>query len=54
MLIIDDYKLHLTIEFINYCYKPNVKISVFLLPAYLTHLLQPLDIKVFQSFKHYH
>ncbi len=54
MLVIDGYGSHLTIEFINYCYRPKVKISVFLLPAHSTHILQPLDIRVFQSFKHYH
>ena len=30
------------------------KIIPFLLPAHFTHLLQPLDISMFQSFKHYH
>jgi DDE superfamily endonuclease len=54
MLVMDGYGLHLTIEFVDYCYKPNVKISVFLLLAHSTHLLQPLDIRVFQSFKHYY
>jgi hypothetical protein len=54
MLVIDGYGLHLTIEFVDYYYRPNVKISVFLLPAHSTHILQPLDIRVFQSFKHYH
>jgi hypothetical protein len=54
MLVIDSYGSHLTIEFVDYCYRPNVKISVFLLLAHLTHILQPLDIRVFQSFKYYH
>jgi hypothetical protein len=47
MLIIDGYRSHLTIEFVDFCYKLNVKISVFLLLAHSTHLLQPLDIRVF-------
>jgi hypothetical protein len=54
MLVMDGYGSHLIIAFINYCYQPNVKISVFLLPTHSTHILQPLDIGVFQSFKHYH
>jgi hypothetical protein len=52
MLIMDGYKLHLTIEFVDYCYQPDVKISLFLLPPHSTHILQPLNIGVFQSFKH--
>ena len=54
MLVIDGYGSHLTIEFVDYCYRPNVKISIFLLPMHSTHILQPLDIRVFQSFKYYH
>lgn len=54
MLIMDGHGSHLTIEFVDYCYQPEVNISVFLLPPHSTHLLQPLDIGVFQSFKHYH
>jgi hypothetical protein len=54
MLVMDGHGSHLTLEFVAYCYQPDVKISVFLLPAHSTHLLQPLDIGVFQSFKHYH
>src|SRR5450432_1527528 len=48
----DGHGSHLTKEFIDFCFKH--KISPFLLPAHSTHLLQPLDIGVFQSFKHYH
>jgi hypothetical protein len=54
MLIIDGYESHLIKEFVDYCYESEVKISVFLLPPYSTHILQPLDIGVFPSFKHYH
>src|SRR5208282_2409459 len=54
MLVMDGHGSHLTIEFVDYCYQPDVKISVFLLPAHSTHILQPLDIGVFQSYKHYH
>jgi DDE superfamily endonuclease len=54
MLVMDGHRSHLTKEFVDYCYNPEVKISVFLLPAHSTHILQPLDIGVFQSYKHYH
>ena len=47
MLVMDGHSSHLTIEFVDYCYRPNVKISVFLLPAHSIHILQPLDIGVF-------
>ena len=47
MLVIDGHRSHLTIKFVDYCYHPNIKILVFLLPAYSTHILQPLDIRVF-------
>ncbi len=47
MLVIDGHGSHLTIEFVNYCYQPTVKISLFLLPPYLIHILQPPDISVF-------
>ena len=50
MLIIDRYSSHLTYKFVNYCWAYNI--VPFLLPAYTTHLLQPLDISVFQSYKH--
>ena len=50
----DGHGSHLTKEFVDYCYQPDVKISPFLLPPYSTHILQPLDIGVFQSFMHYH
>ena len=52
MLIMDGHGSHLTNEFINYCWAEDI--VPFLLPAHTTHLLQPLDIGVFQSYKHYH
>jgi len=56
ILIMDGHGSHLTNykEFVDYCFQDDVRISPFLLPAHSTHLLQPLDIGVFQSFKHYH
>jgi len=52
LLIMDGHGSHHTKEFISYCI--NNKITPYLLPPHTTHLLQPLDIGVFQSFKHHH
>ena len=51
-LLFDGHVSHLGFEFISYC--ESVKIIPFCLPPHSTHLLQPLDITVFQPFKHYH
>jgi len=50
LLIIDGHGSYLTYEFVNYCW--DYDIIPFLLPAHTTHLLQPLNIGVFQSYKH--
>ena len=52
LLIFDGFGSHLTKEFIDYC--DNRKIIPFGLPPHTSHLLQPLDVGVFQPFKHYH
>src|SRR5450432_919755 len=52
LFVMDGHGSHLTDEFINLCWDCNI--IPFLLPPHSTHLLQPLDIGVFQSFKHYH
>jgi hypothetical protein len=52
MLIMDGHGSHLTYEFVKFCW--DKKIMPFLLPAHSTHLLQPLDIGVFQPLKHHH
>ena len=39
-------------EFLDYCEKN--KIVLFCLPPHATHLLQPLDVVVFQPYKHWH
>ncbi|KAI0994129.1 hypothetical protein K3495_g14054 [Podosphaera aphanis] len=52
MLVMDGHGSHVTLEFVDYCH--NNKILPFLLPPHSTHLLQPLDIGVFQQYKHYH
>jgi hypothetical protein len=52
LLILDGHGSHHTKPFIQYCY--NHDIVPFGLPPNLTHLLQPLDVVVFQPLKHYH
>ena len=52
LLIIDGYGSHMTIPFHNLA--TENKIVLFRLPPHSTHLTQPLDVGVFQPFKHYH
>ena len=52
LLIIDGHGSHHTKQFIQYC--DDHGIIPFGLPPHLTHLLQPLDVVVFQPYKHYH
>ncbi|KZZ96070.1 transposase [Moelleriella libera RCEF 2490] len=52
LLIFDGHGSHNTFEFINYCF--DQRIIPFAMPPHLTHLLQPLDVVVFQPLKHYH
>ncbi len=52
MLFFDGYESHCTLEFLETC-KAN-KIVLFCLPPQTSHLLQPLDVVVFQPYKHYH
>ena len=52
LLLLDGYGSHCTKEFIDYC--DEKKIVPFCLPPHTTHLLQPLDVVVFQPLKHYH
>ena len=50
MLIFDGHGSHVTQPFIDYCWEHRIR--PFLLPAHNTHLLQPLDVGVFQSLKY--
>ncbi|KIM94488.1 hypothetical protein OIDMADRAFT_75280, partial [Oidiodendron maius Zn] len=50
MLIFDGHGSHLTQEFLDFCWQHHIR--PFQLPAHTTHLLQPLDVGVFQSLKH--
>jgi len=50
MLVMNDYESYHTCEFLFYC--ENHKIILFNLSLHTTHLLQSLDVCVFQSLKH--
>jgi hypothetical protein len=52
MLVFNGHRSHLTDEFTYYCWEHNI--IPFRLPSHSMHLLQPLDIGVFQLFKHWH
>lgn len=48
----DGYGSHDTYESLHYCEEHNIIPLTF--PSHTTHLLQPLDVYVFQPLKHYH
>ena len=52
LLLLDGFGSHRTKQFIDHC--DRFKIIVFCLPPHSSHLLQPLDVVVFQPYKHYH
>lgn len=52
LLLLDGYESHLTLEFVSYC-DANL-IEIMQLPPHSTHFLQPLDVGVFQVWKHWH
>lgn len=52
LLLMDRFGPHHTKEFVEYCEDNNI--VPFGFPPKLTHLLQPLDVVVFQPLKHYH
>ncbi len=52
LLVINDYESHHTREFLFYC--ENHKIISFDLFSHTTHLLQSLNVCVFQPLKHWH
>ncbi|KAJ5464821.1 transcriptional regulator family: Centromere protein BDNA-binding region [Penicillium daleae] len=49
LLLFDGHKIHLTIEFHEYCLQANI--LPFKLISHATHLIQPLDGDVFQTYK---
>lgn len=52
LLICDGFDSHCTKEVIDYCNEHNI--ILFCLPPHTSHFLQPLDVNVFQTYKHYH
>jgi len=44
-LMLDDYEIHIYIDFIEYCISHRV--VVYCLPSHATHLLQPFDVGIF-------
>jgi hypothetical protein len=52
MLLFDGFGSHLTRQFIEFC--DQAEILPFCFPPHTTHLLQPLDVGVFQPLKWYH
>jgi hypothetical protein len=52
LLLCDGYGSHITYEFIKFC-EQNCIIIFFLIP-HTSHILQPLDVAVFNVFKHWH
>jgi hypothetical protein len=52
LLLFDGHGSHTTNEFNRLAAINNVILYIF--PTHLTHLIQPLDIGCFQTFKHFH
>ena len=46
LLILNGHRSHVTMEFIDYC--DRHRILLIILPPYLTHTLQPLDVVLFK------
>ena len=52
LLIMDGYESHLSFQFVRFC--ELQKVIVLRLPPHTTHFLQPLDVVIFQQWKHWH
>ena len=52
LLLLDGYNSHLTYSALKFC--EQQKVIIFLLPPHTSHFLQPLDVSVFQQWKHYY
>jgi DDE superfamily endonuclease len=52
ILLCDGYKSHLTREILEFC--EHQQIHIFALPPHTSHILQPLNVVLFQPFKHFH
>ena len=49
LLIVDGHGSHIRADFIAYCIKNSIDLLT--MPFYYSHLLQPLNIRVFAIFK---
>jgi DDE superfamily endonuclease len=52
LLLLDGHESHCTLEFIEFCIEK--KIILLVLPPHTTHLLQPLDVAIFQPLAKYY
>lgn len=52
LLLLDGHGSHLTKQVIDFCNWNNI--IIYTLPPHSTHFLQPLDVGVFQAYKHFH
>ena len=52
MFVMDGYGSHMIKEFLDFVTVKNI--CLFTFPLYSTHLMQPLNVEVFQPYKHYH
>lgn len=52
VLLLDSHTSHRTPEFTILAAEHNILIYAF--PSHLTHILQPLDVGIFQPYKHWH
>ncbi len=52
LLLLDGYGSHCTVPFVKYCW--DHWIIPFCFPPHMTHLFQPLDVILFQPYKHHH
>ena len=52
LLLLDGQKSHENAEFVLLCLANNIELLEY--PSHMTHILQPLDVGVFQHWKHWH
>jgi len=52
LLIFNGHGSHKTLEFTQYCINRKILLACF--PSHLTHKMQPLDVVIFQPFKHWY
>jgi hypothetical protein len=52
LLLMDSHISHTTLEFVLWATEMNIHPYPF--PSHLSHVIQPLDVSVFQPYKHWH